>query len=68
MTIFGAGLYLILLILVVWFYSRARGKSLDDLFAENDHDHHHVHAVIDIYPRGGTWSQYQGWMKEEAKH
>ena len=68
MMLVGAGLYLILLTLVVWFIRRAWGKSMDDLFVQSDHEHHQVHGVIAKYPRGGTWSQYLAWMQEEAKH
>ena len=64
MTFFGIALYLILSVLISWFARRARGKSLDDLFADHHRDHHRVQRVIEKYPTGGTWAQYRGWMEE----
>ena len=66
MMLFGAGLYLIFLVLILWFVKCARGKSLGDLFEENDHHHHEVLRVIEKYPRGGTWSQHRTWMEEDV--
>lgn len=68
MVLFGVALYLLLLILVVWFVKCAWGKSIRDLFAEDAHHHHRILAVNGKYPGGGTWSQHQAWLKEEAHY
>lgn len=64
MAVFGIALYLILAVLIAWFARRARGKSLDDLFADHHLDHHRVQRVIENHPTGGTWAQHRGWMEE----
>ncbi len=66
MVLFGASLYLILFIFVLYFVRCARGKSLDDLFAAHDRAHHRVQQIIEKHPTGGTWAQYLGWTKEEG--
>ena len=60
----GVVLYALLFLLLVLFWSKARGMSLDDLLAKNEEDHHHVHRVIKKQPLGGAWREHQQWMAE----
>ena len=52
MMLFGAGLYLIFLVLILWFVKCARGKSLGDLFEDNDHHHHQILRMIEKISEG----------------
>ncbi len=52
--------------LAALFRRRVRGQSLDDLLARATHDHHHIHRVLAKHPQGGSWKEYQAWMREAA--
>ena len=67
MEYFGVILYGLLAVLCFMFWWKARGKSLDDLMAQNEHEHHHVHRVIAKHSLGGTWREHGLWMKEEEE-
>lgn len=55
--LFGAGfLYM--------FYRKARAMNHDACFDNEVETHHRVHAVLKMHPRGGTWSEFQGWMAD----
>ena len=58
--------YVLLLVLLLMFWRKARGRSLDDLIAHGAADHHHVHRVLAKHPRGATWKNHQRRMSEEA--
>ena len=63
---FGILLYAMIAALLVMFWRALRGGSLDDLFEQATHDHHHVHRVTSKDPIGGTWGEHSRWMEEEA--
>ena len=60
----GIILYLLLVAIIVMFWLKTRKKSLDDLLEQSARDHHHVQKVMTQYSRGGSWKEYQQWMKD----
>ncbi len=62
----GYLLYLVVAALLVLFWRHVRGMSFDGLLARAETAHHHVHRVLAKYPDGGTWQEYQDWMRAEA--
>ena len=65
MIYIGVILYVLLFLLLLLFWLKARGMSLDDLLVRGGHEHHHVHRVIAKHPLGGTWKEHSRWMAEE---
>ena len=63
---FGWILFVLLAALLVLFWKRRGGSSLDGLLERDAAFHHQVHRVLKKHPAGGTWQQYQAWMREEA--
>ncbi len=59
-------LFILLAALLALFWKRRGGLSLDELLERDTALHHQVHRVLKKHPAGGTWSQYQAWMREEA--
>ena len=64
---FGIVLYAILAVLVLMFLRRTRGRTFDDVLARSEAEHHQVHGVHSRHPLGGTWKQFQQWMREEHR-
>jgi hypothetical protein len=62
----GYLLYLLVAALLVLFWRHVRGRSFDGLLARAATVHHHVHRVLAKHPHGGTWREYQDWMRAEA--
>lgn len=48
--------------IVALMWTKMRGKSLDDLFAEAGAEHHRVHDVLTRHPKGGTWRAHRQRM------
>ena len=68
MEYIGEFIYLMLLLaLLVMFWRAKAGRGLDQLIADGEHEHHHVHRVIGRHPEGGTWRQHNAWMTEEEQ-
>ncbi len=63
---FGYLLYVRVTALLALFWRQLRGQSFDDLLARAARDHHHVHRVLAKHPKGGSWKDYQAWMREAA--
>ena len=59
-------LYILLAALLALFWTRGGGRSLDELLERDTALHHQVHRVLKKHPAGGTWKQYQAWMREES--
>jgi len=55
-------LYGLVLLLAVVFWLRIRNFTLGQLFDQSSRHHHHVLAVLDKHPHGGTWRQFRSWM------
>ncbi len=51
---------------LVLFWRHVRGRSIDGLPARAATAHHHVHRVLAKHPHGGTWRDYQDWMRAKA--
>jgi len=68
MTAVASGylLYLVVAALLVLFWRHLRGLSFDALLARGAKQHHHVHRVLANRPEGGTWREYQDWMRAES--
>jgi len=62
----GYLLYLVVTALLVLFWRHLRGLSFDALLTRAETQHHHVHRVLAKHPNGGTWHDYQDWMRAEA--
>ena len=58
--------YALLLVLLLMFWRKARGRSLDALIEHGARDHHRVHKVLAKHPEGGTWTDHQHRLSEEA--
>ena len=65
---FGIVIHVILALLILMFWRKARGHSLDDIFGQNAASHHRVNEFHTAEPVGATWKQHQKWMKEAAPH
>ena len=63
MTYFGEILYFLLFALLLLFWRKRSGLSLDGLLERSERDHHHVHRVATNHPHGGTWTEHKQWMK-----
>ncbi len=66
MAVSGWIVYVLLAALLLMFWRKARGRSLDALMAQGARDHHHVHRVLAKHPAGATWKVHQRRMSEEA--
>jgi hypothetical protein len=66
MSDLGPILYVLAGILVVLFWHRVRGQSFDDMFERSRRDHDRVHRVNTKHPQGGSWSDHEKWLREEA--
>ncbi len=64
---FGWLLYIVLAALLFFCFPHFRGKSMDDLFADDDDLHHRVHRIGKKHPRGGTWGEYASWVEEDTR-
>ena len=62
---FGLILYLVAAALVLMFWLKRGGLSLDGLLACNEREHHHVHRVIAGHPLGGSWKEHKQWLRQE---
>ena len=62
----GFLLYVLVAALVVLFQGQVRGQSFDDLLARAARNHHQVHRVLAKHPQGGSWKEYQAWVREAA--
>lgn len=53
----------------IWglFFMRARGTTLDELFARDLALHKRVHAAIERHPKGGPWSMFRGPIAEDSR-
>lgn len=59
--------YVLLVAILVLMWLRVRGRlTFDDTLALDLRLHLQVHRVIAGHPRGGTWSEYVSWMRDEA--
>ena len=63
---FGWLLIILLAAELALFWKHRGGGSLDELLERDVALHHQVHRVLKKHPAGGTWRQYQAWMREEA--
>ena len=63
---FGWILFVLLAALLALFWKRGGGRSLDELLERDTALHRQIHRVLKKHPAGGTWQQYQAWMREEA--
>jgi hypothetical protein len=63
---FGWLLFVLLAALLALFWKNGGGRPLDELFERDVALHHRVHRVLEKHPAGGTWQEYQAWMREEA--
>jgi len=59
-------LLVLLLAMAAQMGGRLWGKSFDELFADQDRAHHHVHAVLARHPQGGTWRDFRRWSEEDG--
>jgi hypothetical protein len=66
MTEAGPLLYVLLVALLLMFWRKVRGLSLDALLEQGRHEHRHVLEVIAKHPHGGTWMEHRKWMREES--
>jgi len=57
-------LLVLLVAIVALMASRTRGRSMDQLFAEREREHHQVHAVLARHPHGGSWREFSRWLDE----
>jgi len=57
---------LLLVAMAVYMGRRLWGKSFDELFADQEREHHHVHRVLARHPHGGNWTDFRRWMDEEG--
>ncbi len=62
----GYLLYLVVVALLVLFWRHLRGLSFDALLTRAAKQHHHVHRVLAKHQEGGTWREYQDWMRAES--
>lgn len=60
----GVILYLLLVVIVSLFWKEMRGRTFEDFLEQNAREHHLVQMVITRHPHGGTWKQYQQWIRE----
>ena len=58
--------YALLVALLLLFWRTARRRSLDALLEQGTEEHQHVHRVLAKHPEGGTWTDHQRRMTEEA--
>lgn len=62
----GSLLYVALAILVYMFWRRVKGQSFNQILEAGNRSHHHVVRILKKHPRGGTWRDFQAWMKQDS--
>lgn len=60
----GVILYVLLVVILSLFWREMRGRMFEDFLEQNAREHHLVQAVIAKHPHGGTWQEYQRWIRE----
>ena len=64
MVAFGVLLYLLFFLLVLYFYNKRGGRSLQELIERGAHEHVIVHQILAQHPRGGRWREFKEWLKK----
>ncbi len=63
MAALGWFLYLVLAVLLYYFWTKIRGASFDELLDRAHDEHIAVHKVLKKHPEGGTYEEYQRWLR-----
>lgn len=66
MTELGSLLYVVFALLVYMFWRRVRGETFDEILESSEREHHRVARVLKKHPHGGTWSEFQAWLKDQS--
>ena len=61
----GYIIYVLLLVLLYLFRQRKGARTFDNLLDQSVREHHFVQHVHQRHPQGGTWREFEAWMKEE---
>jgi len=59
----GWPLFVLLGALLFYFWTKVRGMSLDELIERQHDEHVAVHKVLHIHPKGGTYQEFNRWMR-----
>jgi len=62
----GSLLYVVFAILIYVFWRLVRRRRFEQILQSSERNHHHVARVLKKHPHGGTWLEFQAWMKEET--
>ncbi len=57
-------LYPIMIVILLWMWSRVRGMKLEDIVEKSADEHHQVNDIFAEHPRGGDWLQFESWQKQ----
>ena len=64
MTTLAPILIPLLLAILYYFWRQVVGLSMEGLFKRSASEHHRVHKMLAKHPDGGSWQDYQRWMRE----
>ncbi len=64
MILTGYLLYPIMAIILLWMWTRVRGKSLEEIVDQSKHEHDVLVALFEVHPRGGDWLEFNRWLEE----
>lgn len=59
----GSLLYVAFALLVYMFWRRVRGETFEEILESSEREHHRVARVLKKHPHGGTWPEFQAWLK-----
>ncbi len=65
MLIYGYIIYLLLLAILWVFFTRVRGKTLEQLFDQSAVEHHQIIELHRKHPAGGDWQEFNNWLAVE---
>lgn len=59
--------YVLLAVILLVFWRKTRGLSLDQLLERSAREHHDVLDYHKAHPQGASWSHHRDWMRRRVK-
>jgi hypothetical protein len=64
---FGALLYPVMIVIVLWMWLRVRGLNLGEMVKRSSDEHHHLNKIFMEHPEGGNWREIEHWVGDHRR-
>ena len=64
---FGALLYAVMIVIVLWMWLRVRGLNLEEMVKRSSDEHHHLNKIFMEHPEGGNWREIEHWVGDHRR-